>query len=307
MANNAQMVQMNPDQFLDFSTSKVQSITMEQLRKTVKENYPYMDETGTYKPISGIYHFDFFDRITGMCHELGYEPEYYDMFAAQNRDGRTPGVTLLPAEEARLGTRAVGAHILRRVFANIRIKDFDTDEYTTNLSIAFHQKGIQAGFGNNVKICHNQCMLSPDKYAATYKDGSDSKVEITEMLELIRGWLMDAKQTVERDRERIVKMKSIPVEADTTFRLIGMLTAARVAKDSNRKEIKTNARYPLNQSQISDYTENLLLRYKLNNKVTVWDLYDAATELYKATSLDMPMIMPMNRRMVEFLSEQFSF
>lgn len=307
MANNAQMVQMNPDQFLDFSTSKVQSITMEQLRKTVKENYPYMDETGTYKPISGIYHFDFFDRITGMCHELGYEPEYYDMFAAQNRDGRTPGVTLLPAEEARLGTRAVGAHILRRVFANIRIKDFDTDEYTTNLSIAFHQKGIQAGFGNNVKICHNQCMLSPDKYAATYKDGSDSKVEITEMLELIRGWLMDAKQTVERDRERIAKMKSIPVEADTTFRLIGMLTAARVAKDSNRKEIKTNARYPLNQSQISDYTENLLLRYKLNNKVTVWDLYDAATELYKATSLDMPMIMPMNRRMVEFLSEQFSF
>lgn len=307
MANNAQMVQMNPDQFLDFSTSKVQSITMEQLRKTVKENYPYMDETGTYKPISGIYHFDFFDRITGMCHELGYEPEYYDMFAAQNRDGRTPGVTLLPAEEARLGTRAVGAHILRRVFANIRIKDFDTDEYTTNLSIAFHQKGIQAGFGNNVKICHNQCMLSPDKYAATYKDGSDSKVEITEMLELIRGWLMDAKQTVERDRERIAKMKSIPVNADTTFRLIGMLTAARVAKDSNRKEIKTNVRYPLNQSQISDYTENLLLRYKLNNKVTVWDLYDAATELYKATSLDMPMIMPMNRRMVEFLSEQFSF
>lgn len=307
MANNAQMVQMNPDQFLDFSTSKVQSITMEQLRKTVKENYPYMDETGTYKPISGIYHFDFFDRITGMCHELGYEPEYYDMFAAQNRDGRTPGVTLLPAEEARLGTRAVGAHILRRVFANIRIKDFDTDEYTTNLSIAFHQKGIQAGFGNNVKICHNQCMLSPDKYAATYKDGSDNKVEITEMLELIRGWLMDAKQTVERDRERIAKMKSIPVNADTTFRLIGMLTAARVAKDSNRKEIKTNVRYPLNQSQISDYTENLLLRYKLNNKVTVWDLYDAATELYKATSLDMPMIMPMNRRMVEFLSEQFSF
>ena len=307
MAVNAQVVQMNPNQFLDFSTSKVQSITMEQLRRTVKENYPYMDETGVYKPISGIYHFDFFDRITDTCRELGYEPEYYDMFAAQNRDGRTPGVTLLPAEEARLGTRAVEAHILRRVFANIRIRDFDTDEYTTNLSIAFHQRGIQAGFGNNVKICHNQCMLSPDKYAATYKDGDVNKAEITEMLELIKGWLMNAKQTVEHDRERIAKMKSITVKPDTTFRLIGMLTAARVAKDSKNKDIHTNESYPLNQSQISDYTENLLIRYKANNKVTVWDLYNAATELYKATSLDMPMIMPMNRRMVEFLSNEFSF
>lgn len=36
MAVNAQVVQMNPNQFLDFSTSKVQSITMEQLRRTVK-------------------------------------------------------------------------------------------------------------------------------------------------------------------------------------------------------------------------------------------------------------------------------
>lgn len=46
-------------------------------------------------------------------------------------------------------------------------------------------------------------------------------------------------------------------------------------------------------------------RYYQNGKVTVWDLYNGATELYKADTMDIPALLPQNRAMVGFLSEQF--
>lgn len=63
--------------------------------------------------------------------------------------------------------------------------------------------------------------------------------------------------------------------------------------------------YPLNQSQISRLTEDMMYRYYQNGKVTVWDLYNGATELYKADTMDIPALLPQNRAMVGFLSEQF--
>lgn len=301
-----QITTTNPNQFLDFSAAKVQSITMDQLRRTVRENYPYADEDGNLKPISGIYHFDFFDRVTGMCNELGYQTEFYDMFAAQNKDGRTPGVALVKDLERQYGDRAVEAHTLRRVYANVRLLDFDTDEHTTNLAIAFHQRGIQAGFGNMVKICHNQCMLHADRYGATYGARGEEKYEIEGLLQLIRSWLVDARHIIETDRKRIEKMKSLPVTADEVIRLIGLLTATRVKWD-NSKLFPDAVEYPLNQSQISEYTKDLMLRYDETHALTVWDLYDAGTNLFKATSMDMPLVLPKNLRMVEFLEQNFDF
>lgn len=296
------METINTTKFFDFEKAKVQSLTVEQLEKTHKENDVYGN------PLKGIYHFALVQQIIQMCKECNYNVEVYDLFAAQNKDRNTPGVVLLPQVEAMYGERAVEAHILRRVFANIRITDFDTDEYTTNLAVAFHQRGIQVGFGNNVKICHNQCMLSPDKYIATYSEKGKGKghgVSIQEILETIRGWLIDARYSIIEEREKIERMKNIDIPAQQMFTIIGMLTALRVKCDTSHKAIKENRVYPLNQAQISTLTEDMMLRYHENGRVTVWDLYNGATELYKATSMDIPSIMPQNRAFVQFINEMY--
>lgn len=287
----------NGTQFMDFKDVKVQDITMEQLRKTYKEI-----DGNTGLPAFGVYHFDLLDNLSTMSKEVGYETEIWDLFAAQNKDGRTPGVTLCPRFEQQFGERAVEAHTLRRVFANIRIKDFDTQEHTTNLAVAYHQRGIQVGFGTNVIICHNQCMLMKDKYASTY--GND-KMSVESIMDTVKSWLIDARHIVETDRARIERMKNISVTADETLRLIGALTATRVKHDS--KHFIGAPDYPLNQAQISLYTEDLLKRYESASRLSVWDLYDAATELYKCKTLDMPQVLPMNRLMVEFLENNFDF
>lgn len=290
------------NKFFDFEKAKVQVLTLDQLERTHKENDVYGN------PLRGIYHYSLLQEIIQMCNEQNYNVEVYDLFAAQNKDRNTPGVVLLPQVEAQFGERAVEAHILRRVFANIRITDFDDEENTTNLAVAFHQKGIQVGFGDMVKICHNQCLLSPDKYIATYSDkgtGRGNGVSIPELLDTVKSWLLDARHIIVTEREKIEKMKQIEVSAQQMFTLIGMLTALRVKYDTHITEIKENRVYPLNQAQISRLTEDMMYRYYQNNRVSVWDLYNGATELYKANAMDIPALLPQNRAMVAFLDEQF--
>lgn len=287
------------NKMFDFDKAKVQTLSLAQLERTHRENDVYG------KPLRGIYHFELLQTLINECNNLGYNVEVYDLFAAQNKDRSTPGVVLLPQVEAQYGERAFEAHILRRVFANIRITDFDDEEKTTNLAVAFHQKGIQVGFGNMVKICHNQTMLCADKYIATYNERGKA-ITIPQVLDVVKSWLVDARHIIVTEREKIERMKEIEVGVQQALLLIGMLTAIRVKCDSAYPTIKENRVYPLNQAQITKFTESLLLKYHDTPSVSAWDLYNAATDLYKADSMDIPALMPQNRAMVQFLNEQFN-
>lgn len=288
---------VNEDKFFDFEKAKTQAITLEQLSRTHREDDVYGN------PLRGIYHFDLFNKVIDECTELGYNVEVYDMFAAQNRDRQSPGVVRLPQVEAVKGQHAVEAHILRRVYANIRITDFDNDETTTNVAVAFHQKGIQIGFGPNVMICHNQCMLSPELYMSSYseKGKKGSRMDVAAMLDTLKSWLVDARHIIETDRERIAKMKETRITAEQMFLLIGLMTATRVKADTSRKSIRENITYPLNQSQITLFTEDMLEAYHDKEFVTAWDMYNSATNLYKANKMDIPALLPQNRAMVNFM------
>lgn len=290
---------VNEDKFFDFEKAKTQAITLEQLSRTHREDDVYGN------PLRGIYHFDLFNKVIDECTELGYNVEVYDMFAAQNRDRQSPGVVRLPQVEAVKGQHAVEAHILRRVYANIRITDFDNDETTTNVAVAFHQKGIQIGFGPNVMICHNQCMLSPELYMSSYseKGKKGSGMGIAAMLDTLKSWLVDARHIIETDRERIAKMKETRITAEQMFLLIGLMTATRVKADTSRKSIRENITYPLNQSQITLFTEDMLESYHDKEFVTAWDMYNSATNLYKANRMDIPALLPQNRAMVNFMRD----
>lgn len=290
---------VNEDKFFDFEKAKTQAITLEQLSRTHREDDVYGN------PLRGIYHFDLFNKVIDECTELGYNVEVYDMFAAQNRDRQSPGVVRLPQVEAVKGQHAVEAHILRRVYANIRITDFDNDETTTNVAVAFHQKGIQIGFGPNVMICHNQCMLSPELYMSSYseKGKKGSAMDVAAMLDTLKSWLVDARHIIETDRERIAKMKKTRITAEQMFLLIGLMTATRVKADTSRKSIRENITYPLNQSQITLFTEDMLEAYHDKEFVTAWDMYNSATNLYKANRMDIPALLPQNRAMVNFMRD----
>lgn len=81
-----------------------------------------------------------------------------------------------------------------------------------------------------------------------------------------------------------------------------MLTAMRVAHDSRDKRLSDRVQtYPLNQSQISTFTEELLKLKQGKQQLSAWDVYNVATEIYKPTKSDFPTLIPQNVAFVEML------
>ena len=149
-----------PVQF-DFQNNNVEVMTLDTLRRTHKENDIYGN------PLKGIYHYEVIERMADICqkHNLNYEVE--EIFAAQNKNKAQPGVVVLPQVEQKYGAMAVEAHILRRVYTTIRIKEWETDELTTTLVIAFHQDGIQAAIGPCVRVATTSASSPPNAVCRT--------------------------------------------------------------------------------------------------------------------------------------------
>lgn len=293
MANLTSMAA--PAQF-DFQNNNVEVMTLDTLRRTHKENDIYGN------PLKGIYHYEVIERMTDICTKYNLNYEVEEIFAAQNKNKSQPGVVVLPQVEQKFGVSAIEAHILRRIYTTIRIKEWETDELTTTLVVAFHQDGIQAAIGPCVKICHNQCILSPERSVSTY--GKD-KQTTEQFFDRVDEWLSNFKVQMTEDRERIKRLKSKTVTPTELYAFIGLLTALRVSHDSSDKRLSSQVEtYPLNQGQISIFTEELLKLNLQKGDITLWDIYNVATELYKPGKTDIPAMIPQNGALAEVLLSQ---
>ena len=289
---------MERQQQFDFQKNGIEVMNFETLQRTYKENDIYNN------PVQGIYHYQVIRRMMDICEKYNLDFEVEDIFAAHNRNKTQPGVSSLPRVEQTHGEKAVEAHILRRIFATIRIRDWETDELTTTLVVAYHQDGIQAAIGPCVKICHNQCILSPQRSICNY---GKKKVTTDELFETVDGWLANFEVNMNEDIERIQRLKRRIVPMEEIYLYIGLLTALRVSHDSSDRNLSSTVEtYPLNQSQISVFTEEVLKLAMSKGQITAWDLYNVATEIYKPGKTDFPALIPQNGAMAELLLSRLS-
>jgi hypothetical protein len=282
----------------DFQNNKFESMNLDILKRTHLEDAP------DGSPLRGIYHYQAIERTMEICGKYGLDHHIEEIFAAQNNSKHLPGVAILKKEEIVHGDKAIEAHILRRIFTTIRIDNDQTEELTTTIVMTYHQDGMQAAIGPCVKICHNQCILSPERTVSTY---GKNKVGLDEFFATIDGWLSAFEVQMTADRERILRMKNTPVGEMELFAYIGMLTAVRVAHDSAHEELSSRipGDYPLNQSQISAFTEDALLKFGAHRSLTAWDLYNIATEYYKPEKTTIPSLVSQNVAFAASLEQFF--
>ena len=284
---------MERQQQFDFQKNGIEVMNFETLQRTYKENDIYNN------PVQGIYHYQVIRRMMDICEKYNLDYEVEEIFAAQNRNKTQPGVSILPQVEQTHGEKAVEAHILRRIFPTIRIKDWETDELTTTLVVAYHQDGIQAAIGPCVLICHNQCILSPERSVCNY---GKKKVSTEEVFETVDGWLANFEVNMNEDIERIQRLKRRVISMEEIYMYIGLLTALRVSHDSSDRNLSSSVEtYPLNQGQISIFTEEVLKLAMTKGQITAWELYNIATEIYKPGKTDFPALIPQNGAMAELL------
>lgn len=282
---------------LNFEIAKIQELDIETLQATYKEN----DVFG--KPLKDIYHYQVINEILERCKRNGLKYDIQDIFAANNNSKQFPGVSMLPQVAAQYGANAPEAHILRRVYSTIRIHDGETDELTTNIAIAYHQEGLQVAFGTTVKICRNLCILGVEKMVANFGNG---KISNDKIFESVDNWLQNFGNYQERDLRVIERMRSINVQKSDAMQLIGLLTSIRVAYDQNIGDVRENLKnYPLNQAQISIFTENYLRFEQENEQVNLWDVYNLATHIYKPNTTEIPNILPQTAVLFDVLNNSY--
>jgi len=282
---------------LNFEIAKIQELDIETLEATYKEN----DVFG--KPLKDIYHYMVIHEILERCKRNGLKYEIQDIFAAKNNSKQYPGVSMLPQVASQYGANAHEAQILRRVYSTIRIHDGETDELTTNIAIAYHQEGLQVAFGTTVKICRNLCILGAQKIVSNY---GSNKISNDAIFQSVDNWLQNFGNYQERDMRVIEKMKSIDVQKSDAMQLIGILTSIRVAYDNGIGEVRQQLNnYPLNQAQISIFTENYLRFEENNERVNLWDVYNLATHIYKPNTTEIPNILPQTAVLFDVLNDNY--
>ena len=294
----ANLAVLEKQQQFDFQKNGIEVMNFDTLQRTYKENDIYNN------PVQGIYHYQVIRRMMDICEKYNLDYEVEEIFAAQNRNKTQPGVSILPQVEQTHGVKAVEAHILRRIFATIRIKDWETEGLTTTLVVAYHQDGIQAAIGPCVKICHNQCILSPERSVCNY---GKKKVTTEEVFDTVDGWMANFEVNMNEDIERIRRLKRRIIPLEEVYMYIGLLTALRVSHDSADRNLSSSVEtYPLNQGQISVFTEEVLKLVMEKGQITAWDLYNVATEIYKPGKTDFPALIPQNGAMAELLLSRLS-
>ena len=308
------------EHFLDWNTNKVQDITMEQLSQTSREL------GGNGAPNNGILHYVFIRQILDMCAQHHFKAEIKDLFACKQGSSQWPGVSVVDNiakrinEPELLQQRNIHATIVRRVFCNIALTDFNqSNEYTNALTISYSQRGIQAAVGQHVYACHNMTILGADQTISTFNDGSynsngkyvRNKFTYEDVLAKIDEWLSHMDAIAHDGYEKIEKMKRTVIPANVMYGLFGLLSAYRVQCDTMNKEIKIKETYPLNNYQLNTFIETCLIKAKHNayadpnhnGFITAWDFYNAATDTQKAKQMDSVQIIPQNVAMLDFMNK----
>ena len=293
---------------LNFAEAPVQVLTLEELEKSYHENLPTGD------PVGGIYHFALISEVLEAFEQRGLKPVIQEIFAAANRDSRRPGVTLLPQLEEKYGERAIEAHLLRRVYANIEIRSDETDDIVTCLAVAYHQKGIQLGIGPMVKVCHNQTILGAQDVVSNYacwgmqkSDGRCKKSEklgVSDIIARAQQWADDYEPYQKIRRERMGMLKSAQMDRDGMLQLIGILVEKRILHDTANDVLRQSSPYPLNSSQINETSEQLIALMRHDEPISYWDAYQQLNTVLKPQRMDIPQVLPQSLALFETMVEQ---
>ena len=272
----------------DFSKEKVQTITLAELEATYKENDVYG------RPLGGIYHSDLINGISNMARNAGLEVEMGDMFAVNNLDGKRPGVALLPEVEEKEGERSIRAHLLRRVFATIRMAPHQLPPvggFCPAIAISYSQHGIQIGIGPNIHICRNQTILCAKQMISNfgYRRLEMDKKDLAGpdwWRPTVEGWIDEvAKGVMQQQWADIIQSldEQLVYESDMQ-QIFGGLMQLRIQADTSEKSLRTGEIPPLTQSQINHCMERVLIKHFGKGGAgmcTKWDILNAMTDTLK--------------------------
>lgn len=278
--------------FEDFVQNPVQVITLDQLAMTHKENYP----DGT--PVGGIYHYQLIQLLLEGLERRGIAYEMKDVFVAQNRFKRSPGISVLPEVAAREGDGSCASHIVRRVFANITLSSMKfNDEVGYNMALSYTQSGILLGFGPHVFACKNQTICRAESMVSNYtvrgyKRLTTEARNIHYFLKCVDEKLDAIHSSADEDFAMYNKLKSSTVTPEELTEIIGLLEIDHARATTSNPMYFENHIAPLNSAMISNFVMKALHEGAFEKENTAWDVVNIANRGMKPDMIPFENIVP---------------
>ena len=296
----------NTEYFEPLSEEKTKGITLEQLAASSD----IVNKDGELN--NGINAYNLITTITDYCNSIGLDNQIKDLFVADNKNkalgnGISINKQLCQQYQEYHQTNKIPfmAVTFNRVFAHINLTNFSNSTHIANIVVATNQNGLQIAIGANCYACRNQTILGQKQMVTTY--GKEKFKSLEDFLNAAKRMIFD--YSFDDDISKLEMMKRIPIHTADIYQIIGELTTIRVASDSRIKELNklvTDDIAPLNASQINRFTESLLLTYNRNKRLTVYDLYQSATTLYKVSTMDLPNVLPQNKAFAKYIAMRYN-
>lgn len=295
----------NTEYFEPLTEEKTKGITLEQLAASSD----IVNKDGELN--NGINAYNLINTITDYCNRIGLDNQIKDLFVADNKNkalgnGISINKQLCQQYQQYNNTNNIpfSAVTFNRVFANINLTNFSNSTHIANIVVATNQKGLQIAIGANCYACRNQTILGQKQMVTTY--GKEKFKTLEDFINAAKKMIFE--YSFQDDINKLEQMKRITIQPNEIYQIIGELTSIRVASDSRIKELNklvTDEVAPFNNTQINRFTESLLLTYNRNKRLSLYDLYQSATALYKVASMDLPNVLPQNKAFAKYISLRY--
>lgn len=299
----------NTEWFAPIKEGKSRGITMEQLRA----GSDIEDRNGDI--LNGINAYQLIGQVAQIAHNYHGEARIKDLFVADNinkslGNGIAINKRIKDAYQAKTGTDNIpfAAATFNRVFCNIELVGQHTDTHVANVVVATNQQGLQVAVGAHCYACRNQTVLGAQHLVSNY--GGRKAVSTEEFLRTV-DMMLQGYRFVD-DMEALRRMQSIELTDQHVLMLMGYLRYLYAKYNSRDAQIRGQvtgnyAIYPMDASQLNRFDQSLVQTEKMlhGRPMTVYDVYQSATTIYKVARTDMPNILPQNVSFVKMLDEVF--
>ena len=248
---------------------KFEIVTLEDLKRT---NVAWADmQRSKTTPVA---HYELIDSLQQILKDAGQEPEL-DHIYVTNQGGST---ALRNIEEQHGEKNILEAWLLRKVTGKIKLPNLMDGESGCAIAFAYHDKGIDVSFGQNVHDCSNMCIFGSN-VLHTY--GKYQNVNYEKMLSIVNDWAQNAEQLRKNDLALIQSMKMITVTSEQMLQFTGKLLVLANAVNMGKKAVA-----PLNVTSVSEVVRGLLKDneevFRSGNTLTLWQFYNYMTAIMKA-------------------------
>ena len=286
--------QVKEPRLLFNNKERVEILSLEELKRT---NVAHLDlQRSRTTPVA---HYELIDDLMHILTEAGQEP-VLDHIYATNQGGST---AIRNIEEQYGVKNILESWMLKKVTGKIFLPKLINEDKECCIAFAYHDKGIDVAFGENVHDCSNMCIYGSN---ILHTWGGKKDVDYKRLLEIFTQWSTKLDKMHEEDMRIIQSMMRIQVTSEKMLWFIGKLHVLAIASNAGGKNVA-----PLNVTQVNELSRTILNKgeiqlFEENEVVSLWRFYNAITFVMKAGQSDITTLLTDVTEIGNMMIEEFS-